>query len=143
MHWLELIEIAVTAKMTERIIICENISSPGVLDLVIASIKLLIWMAHPSGANHVQINIKDTPQEVLTGFNGRCMVTILPRKRLSSSFSDCTPVLYDQLLVGRKLRNFSDHLAQAAQNGCRLGNVDRFRATFVLMCKRSKEGVLR
>jgi len=42
----------------------------------------LFWMAYYLSPNHIQVDIYETPQKVLTGFNGRSMVTIFPESTL-------------------------------------------------------------
>ena len=39
-------------------------------------------MIHHAGSNHVEIDIDQTPMQVLVGSNGGCVVAILPERTL-------------------------------------------------------------
>jgi hypothetical protein len=40
-------------------------------------------MGHHAGANHIQVNVNQTPHEVIVTLHGGCMVAVLPECALS------------------------------------------------------------
>ena len=68
-----------SSQLPKSFVCDDDIFSPWRLDLIVPTVRPFRWMVDHAGTNHIQVDVYQTPQQMLSGFDGGCMVAVLPK----------------------------------------------------------------